>query len=95
VESDAAALVCRLDEQEESMSKTLAALTLAAGIGLVYVQSAGAVPVDAMGVKESAAAASTLRQAWYSERRTRHGVVKCYRTLVVGPYRCQYFRDVI
>jgi hypothetical protein len=28
----------------------------------------------------------------YAERRTRHGVVKCYRDLVIGPYRCHYYR---
>jgi hypothetical protein len=27
----------------------------------------------------------------YIERRTRHGVVKCYRDLVIGPYRCHHY----
>jgi hypothetical protein len=30
-------------------------------------------------------------QAQYDERKTRNGVVKCYRTLVVGRYRCHHF----
>jgi hypothetical protein len=33
-----------------------------------------------------------LQRALYTERHTRHGIVKCYRTLVIGPYRCHYFR---
>jgi hypothetical protein len=73
------------------MQKTLAALSLAAGIGLVCCQSAGAVPASATGVKEAATTASTLQQAQYAERRTRHGVVKCYRDFVIGPYRCHFF----
>ncbi|MGD0421200.1 MAG: hypothetical protein ABSA68_16730 [Xanthobacteraceae bacterium] len=75
------------------MQKTLLALSLAAGVGLVCSQSAGAVPVSATAVKEAAAATSPLQQAQYAERRTRHGIVKCYRDFVVGPYRCHYFRS--
>jgi hypothetical protein len=44
-------------------------------------------------VKEAATATTTLRQAQYIERRIRHGVVKCYRDFVIGPYRCHYFPD--
>jgi hypothetical protein len=66
---------------------------LAAGVGLVCSQSAGAVPVSATAVKEAAAATSPLQQAQYAERKTRHGIVKCYRDFVVGPYRCHYFRS--
>jgi hypothetical protein len=73
------------------MQKTLAAMSLAAAIGLVFCQSAGAVPGSATGVNEAAAANSPLQQAQYSEHRTRHGFVKCYRTLLIGPYRCHYF----
>jgi hypothetical protein len=72
------------------MQKTLAALSLAAGIGLCC-QSAGAVPGSATAVQVAAAAISPWQQAQYAERRTRHGVVKCYRDFVVGPYRCHYF----
>jgi hypothetical protein len=75
------------------MRKMLVAFSFAAGIGLVYSQSASAVPADAAAVKEAATAASSLQQAQYSERRTRRGVVKCYRDLVIGPYRCHYYRD--
>ena len=75
------------------MQKTLLALSLVAGVGLVCSQSAGAVPVSATAVKEAAAATSPLQQAQYAERRTRHGIVKCYRDFVVGPYRCHYFRS--
>ncbi|MDR3420058.1 MAG: hypothetical protein P4L80_02255 [Xanthobacteraceae bacterium] len=73
------------------MQKTLLALTVAAGVGLVCSQSAGAVPASPTAVKE-AAATSPVQQAQYAERRTRNGVVKCYRDFVVGPYRCHYFR---
>jgi len=75
------------------MQKTLAALSFAAGIGLLCCQSAGAVPASVTGVKEAASATSALQQAQYDERRTRHGVVKCYRDLVIGPYRCHHYRN--
>ena len=74
------------------MRTTLAALSFAAGIGLVCCQSAGAVPAAATAIKEAATAASPLLQAQYRERRTRHGVMKCYREFVFGPYRCHYYR---
>jgi hypothetical protein len=73
------------------MRNILAAAAVAAGIGLVCCQSAGAAPASATAVQDAAAAASPLQQAQYAERKTRHGVVKCYRTLVIGPYRCHYF----
>jgi hypothetical protein len=75
------------------MRKMLFVASLAAAAGLAGVCSAGAVPADATAVKATATAASPLQQAQYAERRARHGVVKCYRELVVGPYRCHYFRD--
>jgi hypothetical protein len=74
------------------MHKTLLALGLAAGVGLAFSQSAGAVPANAPALKEAAATASTIQRVQYEERRTRHGMVKCYRDFVVGPYRCHYFR---
>jgi hypothetical protein len=77
------------------MRKMLLVTGFAAALGLVGVSGAGAVPADITAVKQAATAASPLRQAQYAERRTRHGVVKCYRDLVVGPYRCHYFRDPI
>ena len=73
------------------MQKILVALTFAAGMGLVCCQSASAAPASGTVVQDAAAATSPLQQVQYSERRTRHGVVKCYRTLVIGPYRCHYF----
>ena len=75
------------------MRKMLVAFSFAAGIWLLYSQNASAVPADAAAVKEAATAASSLQQAQYSERRTRRGVVKCYRDLVIGPYRCHHYRD--
>ena len=75
------------------MQKTLLALSVAAGIGLVGSQSAGAVPANAPAVKEAAPASSLLQPAQYTERRTRRGMVKCYRDFVVGPYHCRYYRN--
>jgi hypothetical protein len=74
------------------MRKMLFAVTVAAALGAIGVSGAGAVPADAMAVKEAATAAAPLK-AQYVERRTRRGVVKCYRDLVVGPYRCHYYCD--
>jgi len=73
------------------MRKTLFAVSLAAGIGGVCCQNAGAVPANGIAVRAAASAASTMQQVQYAERRTRHGVVKCYRDFVIGPYRCHYF----
>ena len=73
------------------MRKTLVALTFAAGIGLVCCQSAVAAPASGTAVQNAAIATSPLQKAQYAERKTRHGIVKCYRTLVIGPYRCHYF----
>lgn len=75
------------------MQKMFTALSFAAGLGLLCCQSAGAVPAAATGVKETATTASTLQLAQFAERHTRHGVVKCYRDLVIGPYRCHHFRN--
>lgn len=72
--------------------RSFVALGLAASIGLVWCQSAGAVPAGAMAAKEAARAASALQQVQYYERHTRRGIVKCYRDFVVGPYRCHRFR---
>jgi hypothetical protein len=75
------------------MRKTLAALIFAAGVGLAFSQSAGAVPGSATGVHEATAANSALQQVQYAEHPTRYGVVKCYRDFVIGPYRCHYYRN--
>lgn len=74
------------------MHKMLLAFGLAAGVGLVLSQSAAAVPANAPALKEAATTTSTIQQAQYEERRTRRGMVKCYRDFVIGPYRCHYFR---
>ena len=80
------------DRTEEGMRKSLIVLSFAAGVGLVCSQSAIAAPADAAAVRAAAVAVSPLQQAQYYERHTRRGIVKCYRTLVIGPYRCHYFR---
>ncbi len=55
------------------MRKILAALTFAAGMGVVCCQSAGAAPASGTAVQDAAAAASPLQQAQYASARTRHG----------------------
>lgn len=75
------------------MRRLLVGLSFIAGTGLACGQSAIAAPADAGAVKQAAVAASLLQQTKYAERHTRHGIVKCYRTLVIGPYRCHYFRS--
>ena len=74
------------------MQKALIALSFAAGIGLACSQSAAALPAAATAVKAAATAGSGVQKTQYYERHTRHGVVKCYRDFVVGPYRCHYYR---
>jgi len=74
------------------MRTTLAVLTVAAGVA-VGCQSASAIPVAATVIKDTVTTTSAVQQVQYRERRTRHGVVKCYRDLMVGPYRCHYYRN--
>jgi len=74
------------------MQRTLIALGFAAGSFVLFSQAAGAMPIDVAEVKEAVAANSAMHPAQYYERRTRHGVVKCYRDLVVGPYHCHRYR---
>ena len=73
------------------MRTTLAALSLAAAVGLICCGSAAAVPASAPALQEAVAAASPLAHAQYYERHTRHGVVKCYRQFVVGRYVCRRY----
>jgi hypothetical protein len=75
------------------MRKLLTAFVIATGVGFVCCQSAGASPAAATAVKETATAASPVQQVQYREGYTRRGVVKCYRFLVFGHYRCHYYRD--
>ncbi len=74
------------------MRKLLTALIIA-GAGFVCSQSAGASTVAATAIKETASATSPVHQVQYREGYTRRGVVKCYRFLVFGRYRCHYYRD--
>ena len=73
------------------MRKTLLAAGLTAGVVALSCRNAGAVPANSVAIHEAATNASVVQQVQYAERRTRHGVVKCYRDLVIGPYRCHYY----
>ncbi len=73
------------------MRRTLLAAGLAAGAIALWCQNAAAVPASPVGIQEAAAGAQLMQQVQYIERRTRHGVVKCYRDLVIGPYRCHHY----
>ena len=75
------------------MRTVLAALLIAAGAALISYQSAGASPATATAIKETAPTASLAQQVQYREGYTRHGFVKCYRFLVIGNYRCHYYRN--
>jgi hypothetical protein len=73
------------------MRTMLVAFGLAAGIGLICCQGAGAVPASPAAVKQAAtaAAAGQVQHVWHHHGR--RGYVKCYHELVVGPYRCHRF----
>lgn len=73
------------------MRRILLAWGLAMGVAVFGGQNADAAPANAGGVQEAATATSTMHQVQYIERRTRHGIVKCYRDLVIGPYRCHHY----
>lgn len=60
------------------------------GLGLAGRDQASAFPIAGSAV-ELAAARSGIREVQFYGRRTRHGVVKCYRTLVIGRYRCHRY----
>lgn len=73
--------------------KTIAlALGLAAAAGLACTAAANATPADPAALRAAATADSPAQQAQYAEYRTRHGMMKCYREFVIGPYRCHYIR---
>lgn len=74
------------------MRATFVALSFAAGIGLIFCQSASAVPADATAMKQAVTAASPVQQAQYYERHTKHGIIKCYREGVIGKYTCHHYR---
>jgi len=93
VEPHAVEIVLLWGARRNPMRTVLAALIIATGAGFVSCQNAGASPGEAAAIKETATAASPVQQAQYREGYTRHGVVKCYRFLVLGHYRCHYYRD--
>jgi hypothetical protein len=73
------------------MRHMLLIVGLAAGVGLSG-GSAGAVPVSATALQETATATSPLQQAQYAETWSRRGGrIKCFREFVVGPYRCHWY----
>jgi hypothetical protein len=74
------------------MRTVLAALIIATGSGLLFCQNAGAAPAAATAIKDTATAVSPLHQVQYREGYPRHRIVKCYRFLVFGRYRCHYYR---
>jgi hypothetical protein len=76
---------------EEIMRTTLAALSLAAGLGLIACQNAAAFPVAAGAIEQSATAATVVQQTQYAHRRGR--ITKCYRDFVIGRYRCHTYRS--
>jgi hypothetical protein len=73
------------------MRTAIIALSIAGAIGMLGTQSAGAVATHAAAMKEAARGASTVQQAQFYARATRHYIIKCYRELVIGPYVCHRF----
>lgn len=71
------------------MRTIFAALSLAAGMGLILCQRALAFPAGGGAIQQSASAVSPVAHAFYV-RRTRHGLVKCYREFVIGRYVCRH-----
>jgi len=47
--------------------------------------------MNAAAIKQSAATTSSVEPTQYAERRTRHGIVKCYRSFVIGRYACHRY----
>jgi hypothetical protein len=74
------------------MRKLLAAFAIAIGAALVCCPSAGAAPAAATAIQEDALAAWPVQRARYQGGGSRQSVVKCYRFLIVGRYRCHYYR---
>jgi len=71
------------------MRTKLAALLVAGAVAGILSQSAQAIPVDIAGINAAASAASGVEKAHYWHHR--HGFVKCYYELVIGPYVCRHF----
>jgi uncharacterized membrane protein len=47
--------------------------------------------MNAAAIGQTAAAVASVEPAQYAERRTRHGIVKCYRSFVIGRYACHRY----
>ena len=73
------------------MRAALMGLAFAGALSFVCYQNAGAVPADTAAMVQAATAASTVQQAQFYARPTRHGVIKCYRQFVVGRPVCLHF----
>jgi hypothetical protein len=73
------------------MRAILTGLVFVGALNLVCYQSADAVPADAAAMNRAATTASTVQQAQFYARPTRHGVIKCYRQFVVGRPVCRHF----
>jgi hypothetical protein len=76
------------------MRTVLASLSLVAGIGLVFCQSAAAFPVGAGAIQQAATADSGIQHTQYAEHRGRHRITKCYREFVVGHYVCRRYHNL-
>jgi hypothetical protein len=74
--------------RRNSMRNKLTALLLAGALVGALSQSAKAIPIDAAGISAATAAASSVEKAHWHHR---HGFVKCYYDLVIGPYVCHHF----
>ena len=74
------------------MRTALAALIVAAGIGLVGTGSEAAIPAGGTAMKQAAVDVAALQEVQFSMRRTRRGVRKCYREFVIGRYVCRTYR---
>jgi hypothetical protein len=74
------------------MRTTLAALSLAAGIGL-FCQSASALPIDANAIRQNASDASGVIHTQFAESRRGGRITKCYREFVIGSYVCHSYRN--
>ncbi len=85
----------------EKLRTLLAALSLTAALGVIFSQSAAAMPAAAL--QQPAIAQSPVQQVQcdcsdmccpngYAEHRTKHYIVKCYRDFVIGAYGCHRYR---
>lgn len=76
---------------EETHASDVDGVSLRRRSEFVCYQNADAVPVGAAAMKRAATAASTVQEAQFYARPTRHGVIKCYREFVVGRPVCRHF----